>query len=111
MTSTSLRVEDKFNGSSNFLSWKTRVTLVLKEYDLWELVDKEVVQLTDLTALVAHEKKEIKVGGQESRGGILRGESIDRKFEDIWFSSLHPCVSGEEDKDGVFGTEGYIFGV
>jgi len=28
------------DGASNFLSWKERVTLVLKEYDLWELVDK-----------------------------------------------------------------------
>jgi hypothetical protein len=34
--------------------------LALKEYDLWELVEKEVVPPIDLTTLVAHEKKEIK---------------------------------------------------
>jgi hypothetical protein len=60
MTSGSLRVEDILYGTSNFLSWKLRVTLVLKEYDLWELVEKVVVPPTYPTALVAHKKKEIK---------------------------------------------------
>jgi hypothetical protein len=35
--------------------------LALKEYDLWELVDKVVVPPIDPQALEAHEKKEIKV--------------------------------------------------
>jgi hypothetical protein len=60
MEATSLRVEDRLDGASNFLSWKERVTLALKEYDLWELVDKVVTPLTYLTALDAHNKKEIK---------------------------------------------------
>jgi hypothetical protein len=34
---------------------------MLKEYDLWELVDKVVVPPIYLVALTAHEKKEIKV--------------------------------------------------
>jgi hypothetical protein len=33
---------------------------VLKEYELWELVDKVVAPPTNLTALAANEKKEIK---------------------------------------------------
>ena len=33
----------------------------LKEYDLWELVEKVVAPPIDLVALVVHEKKEIKV--------------------------------------------------
>jgi hypothetical protein len=61
MTSTILRVEDRLDGASKFLSWKSRVTLALKEYDLWELVDKAVVPPTYLVALLAHKKKEIKV--------------------------------------------------
>ena len=61
MTSIGLRVEYRLNGTSNFLSWEERVTLVLKEYDLWELVDKVSVSLIDKVALEAHEKKEIKV--------------------------------------------------
>jgi hypothetical protein len=42
MESTSLRVEDRLDGASNVLSWKSIVTLALKEYDLWELVDKVI---------------------------------------------------------------------
>jgi hypothetical protein len=34
--------------------------LALKEYDLWELVDKEVTPPTNPTALDAHNKKDIK---------------------------------------------------
>jgi hypothetical protein len=60
MATTPLRVEDRLDGASNFLSWKARVTLALKEYDLWELVDKAVTPPTDLTTLDAHNKKEIK---------------------------------------------------
>jgi hypothetical protein len=60
METTSLRVEDRLDGASNFLSWKARVTFLLKEYDLWEIVDKVVPPPTDLQDLAAHEKKEIK---------------------------------------------------
>jgi hypothetical protein len=34
MAATPLRVEDRLDGSSNFLSWKAKVTLVLKEFNL-----------------------------------------------------------------------------
>jgi len=34
MASTPLRVEDRLDGESNFLSWKARVTLALNDYDL-----------------------------------------------------------------------------
>jgi transcription termination factor NusB len=55
-----LRVEERLDGASNFLSWKARVTLALKEYDLWELADKEVTSSIDPTTVDAHNKKEIK---------------------------------------------------
>jgi len=48
------------DGASNFLSWKERVTLALKEYDLWEILDKAVTPSTDPTTLEAHNKKDIK---------------------------------------------------
>jgi hypothetical protein len=60
MVDTPLRVEDRLDGSSNFLSWKERVNLALKKYDLWELVDNAVTPPTNLTTLYAHNKKEIK---------------------------------------------------
>jgi hypothetical protein len=48
MASTSLRFEDRLDGASNFLSWKVRVTLLLEENHLWDIV-KDVVPLpTDL---------------------------------------------------------------
>jgi hypothetical protein len=60
MASTSLRFEDRLDGASNFLSWKVRVTLLLEENDLWDIV-KDVVPLpTDLQQLAAHKKKEVK---------------------------------------------------
>jgi hypothetical protein len=43
MGATSLRVEDIFHRASKFLSWKARVTLALKEYDIWEIVEKVVL--------------------------------------------------------------------
>jgi hypothetical protein len=49
------------DGASNFLSWKARVTLALKEYDLWELVDKVFAPPTNPIALAVHENKEFKV--------------------------------------------------
>jgi hypothetical protein len=47
METTSLRVEDRLDGASNFLSWKARVTFLLKEHDFWEIVDKVVPAPTD----------------------------------------------------------------
>jgi hypothetical protein len=54
MPTTPLRVEYILDGASNFLSWKARVNLALKEYELWDLVDKVVFQLTDPTYLKLH---------------------------------------------------------
>jgi hypothetical protein len=60
MESTSLRVEDMLDGVSNFLYWKERVNLALKECDLWDFVDKVLVPPIDPTTLEAHENKDIK---------------------------------------------------
>jgi len=57
MATTSPRVEDRLDGAFNFLSWKARVTLLLKEYDLWEVVDKAVPPPTNPLALATHEKE------------------------------------------------------
>jgi hypothetical protein len=55
-----LIVEDRLDGASNFLYWKERVNLALKECDLLELVDKLVTPMTNLKSSDAHNKKEIK---------------------------------------------------
>jgi hypothetical protein len=48
MTKISLIFEDRLVGASNFLTWKVRVTLFLKENDIWEIVDKVVPSSIDL---------------------------------------------------------------
>jgi hypothetical protein len=54
------------DGESNFLSCKERVNLALKEYDLWELVEKVVYVPTNLADLEVHQKKEIKGSSNSS---------------------------------------------
>jgi hypothetical protein len=60
MATTPLRVEERLDGASKFPYWKERVTLKLKEYDLWELVDIVVTPPTYPTNLYADNKKHIK---------------------------------------------------
>ena len=60
MAATNLRFEDWLDGASNFLSWKARVTLLLKEHDLWEIVEKVVPTPTNAVEKAALEKKDIK---------------------------------------------------
>jgi hypothetical protein len=60
MTMACLRFEDRLDGASNFLSWKARVTLILKEHDLWEITEKVVPTLTDAKEKEDLVKKDIK---------------------------------------------------
>ena len=40
MTSVGLRSEDRLDGAENFVSWKARIVLLLRENELWdEVVD------------------------------------------------------------------------
>jgi hypothetical protein len=32
-----VKVEDRLDGVSNFLPWKARLTLLMKEQDLWDM--------------------------------------------------------------------------
>jgi hypothetical protein len=47
MASASLKFEDILDGASNFLSWKARVTLLLEENDLWDIIKDVVATPTD----------------------------------------------------------------
>jgi hypothetical protein len=60
MAITWLRFEDRLDGASNFLSWKVRVTLLLEENDLWDIIKKVATLPTDPHELVAHNKREVK---------------------------------------------------
>ena len=68
MTFVGLRTEDRLDGAANFVSWKSRILLVLRENELWD----EVVNNTtthpvvipsatiDLATTTTFEKKDIK---------------------------------------------------
>lgn len=56
MVATSLRFKDRLDGASNFLSYKVKATLLLKEHDLWKIVEKVVPAPTNPDQLAAHEK-------------------------------------------------------
>ena len=59
MATTSLQFEDRLDGESSFLSYKVRVTLLLKEHDLLEITKKVVPTPTNVTERAAL-KKDIK---------------------------------------------------
>jgi hypothetical protein len=76
MSVVSVKVKDRLDGVSNFLTWKARLTLLLKEQDLWEVVTsgvsppapaqtvaqgtQQVQAVADPTAQETMEKKDIK---------------------------------------------------
>jgi hypothetical protein len=61
---TGLKVEDKLDGAVNFSPWKERITLILQENKLWDIVENtqtsHVTVPTDATLLAAYTKKNIK---------------------------------------------------
>jgi hypothetical protein len=85
MASTSLRFEDILDGALNFLSWKVRVTLLLEENDLWDIVKNVATPPIDPQELVAHNKRVVKC--QEDDLGCHKG-------------SLNPSCIQEEDNEG-----------
>jgi hypothetical protein len=56
-----IRFEDQLDGISNYLPWKFRMSVVLKENKIWNYVNYVVVDpTTDPVALDLHEVKEAK---------------------------------------------------
>jgi hypothetical protein len=60
MVSTGLKFENGLDGTSNFLSWKVRVILLLEENDLRDIVEDVVPLPIDPWQLTTHKKKEVK---------------------------------------------------
>jgi hypothetical protein len=60
MASNSLRFEDRLDGTSDFMSWKVRVTVLLEENDIWAIVKDVVPSPTNMQELEAHKKKEVR---------------------------------------------------
>ena len=59
-----LRVEDRLDGVANFSPWKARISLILEENELWDIVHgtaaNPVVVPTDATDKVAFRKKDVR---------------------------------------------------
>lgn len=43
ITASSFRYEDKLEGSSNYLQWKVRISIVLNENKMWNFINTTVV--------------------------------------------------------------------
>ena len=52
--------EDRLEGASNFIPCRERITLLLEEFELWEIVGKTVMIPTDPNPLVKYNKKNVK---------------------------------------------------
>ena len=57
---TRLRVENRFDGHSNFGAWKERIINVLEEAEVWGIVEKTIVLPTNADELAAYKKSSIK---------------------------------------------------
>ena len=49
--------EDRLDGASKFLSWKERVTLLLKDHELWDIVDHVKAKATGPTQSTTNQKE------------------------------------------------------
>ena len=47
----SIRCEDRLDGISNYLPWKVRITVVLKEWKIWSYANTKMIKPTDQDAL------------------------------------------------------------
>jgi hypothetical protein len=60
MSVVGLRVEDRLTGAGNWSPWKARIVLILKELELWDIVENPVVPPTDAELLTEFRKRNIK---------------------------------------------------
>jgi hypothetical protein len=56
MASSSVKVEDRLIGASNFNAWKCRIVNILEENDLEELITRVIEEPTSNTARAAYKR-------------------------------------------------------
>ena len=56
----SIQYEDRLDGISNYLPWKVRITVVLKEWKIWSYANTKMTKPTDQDALDEFEASETK---------------------------------------------------
>jgi hypothetical protein len=60
MVSSSVKVEDRFIGASNFNAWKFRIVNILEENELEELITRVIEEPSSNIARAAYKKKQDK---------------------------------------------------
>ena len=56
----SIRYEDRLDGISNYLPWKVRITVVLKEWKIWKFANTKMTKPTEKDELEEFEALESK---------------------------------------------------
>jgi hypothetical protein len=74
--------------------------LVLKEYDLWGIVDKVDPSPIDLQALIDHEKKEIK--SQREILDIVKDHLIPHLFKNKMAKEMFDALVGLFQSDNLY---------
>ena len=54
----SIRYEDRLDGISNYIPWKVKITVVLKEWKIWSFANTKMTKPTDKNELEEHEALE-----------------------------------------------------
>ena len=54
----SIQFEDRLDGVSNYIPWKVRIIVVLKEWKIWRFANNTVTKPTDKDELEEHEALE-----------------------------------------------------
>jgi hypothetical protein len=54
MMNSSIRSEDRLEGSSNFNNWKARIIAILEEHDLDQYVLMEIAEPTSAAGKIVH---------------------------------------------------------
>jgi uncharacterized protein (DUF927 family) len=90
------------DGASNFLYWKARVTLLLKENDLWEIYIQEITPPSDPHQLAVHEKeiRDMQVILDEIKDHLILHFSKKQKTRE-WFNALVSLFQSDNMKKKI----------
>ncbi len=86
-----LKIEDRLEGASNFISWKSKILLILEENDILPYVESEVQEPTDTIEKATWKKNKIlakRIIIDSMKDHLI--PSISKlKFAEEMFDSLH----------------------
>lgn len=99
--STSLRVESRLEGASNFSPWKKRMTLILEVNDLLDFAKTTITPPTNATPLAEHNKEDAKAMMlilDVVRDHIIPYLSRKKIAREMWEALMKPYQSDNHNK-------------